>query len=607
MKRLAGIDRRAALWFAAALLPALLLFLPVFPYSLTTSFSLNDEYENSGFVAFFDGPQEFLFHLRKAFLFSDWGDRYRPMWDLDMAVAWKFFGPASWLHHLNRWVFHLAAVPLFVAAFLCVVRDGREAALRRDGDGGRLRTPNLPMLLPPIALVYVWLFFPNVPAIRLDVPEVDTVLFLGLCNLAFALLLVDRHEGGMRSGGATRWLHGLFHLGCIGLSLSKEVNVAPLLWMSIAYGVLLYVKGGRSWKTLLGAAPLALLFLFTLDRVLEASSRGGGVGYGHSWSIGRTLANEKVLRTQLFQVETSLAVTAGLAVLAAVLLLAVTSRILRSAAGGARPGSAPLFVLFLLGQFASLYAALSMSWGVALRYWYPLVPCFATLLAFGARFLLLAARRRWGRAAAVGLIGFVLFFVSVNYHDFLYQTIGQHSQRRVDERLIATITRFLDEGETVDVLAKTGADGHPEALPRFLTVVFSSFMPRFHDRSYSIRRLPSIDYDAVLGGRVAWRLRRWEPAVDRPSPPSWVVALREESALSGEERAVFSARENYRLLSWTRALAGLLQGTPWPYLHHDGGIYPLYSDLYDNPYRWTIYRGARMADLSDAFKSRLVE
>jgi len=444
MKRLAGIDRRSALWFAAALLPALLLFLPVFPYSLTTSFSLNDEYGNPEFVAFFDGPQEFLFHLRKAFLFSDWGHRYRPMWDLDMAVAWKFFGPASWLHHLNRWVFHFAAVPLFVAAFLCVVRDGREAALRRDGDGGRLRTPHLPMLLPPIALVYVWLFFPNVPAIRLDVPEVDTVLFLGLCNLAFAPLLVDRHEGGIRSGRATRWLHGLFHLGCIGLSVSKEVNVAPLLWMSIAYGVLLYVKGGRSWKTLLGAAPLALLFLFTLDRVLEASLRGQGVGYGHSWSIGRTLANEKVLRTELFQVETSLAVTAGLAVLAAALLLAVTSRILRSAAGGARPGSDLLFVLFLLGQFASLYAVLSISFGVALRYWYPLVPCFAALLAFGARFLLLAAggaSKALGRAAAVGLIGFVLFFVSVNYHDFLYQTISQHSQRRVDERLIATITR----------------------------------------------------------------------------------------------------------------------------------------------------------------------
>ena len=377
-----------------------------------------------------------------------------------MAVAWKFFGPASWLHHLSRWVFHLAAVPLFVAAFLCVVRDGREAA----GSGGTgtaadCGRPHLPMLLPPIVLVYVWIFFPNAPAIRLDVPEVDTVLFLGLCNLAFALLLVDRHEGGIRSERATRWLHGLFHLGCIGLSLSKEVNVAPLLWMSIAYGALLYVKGGRSWKTLLGAAPLALLFLFTLDRVLEASSRGQGVGYGHSWSIGRTLANEKKLRTELFQVETSLAVTAGLAVLAAALLLAVTSRILRSAAGGARPGSDLLFVLFLLGQFASLYAVLSMSWAVALRYWYPLVPCFAALLAFGARFLLLAAggaSKALGRAAAVGLIGFVLFFVSVNYHDFLYQTIGQHSQRGVDERLIATITRFLDEGETVDVLAKTG-------------------------------------------------------------------------------------------------------------------------------------------------------
>ena len=491
MKRLAGIDRRFAFWFAAALLPALLLFLPVFPYSLTTSFSLNDEYSNWPFSMIFDGPQEFLSGLRKAFLLES-GARYRPMWDLDAALAWKLFGPTPWLHHQNRWVFHLFAAPLFVAAFLCVVRDRREAADSREtGTAADCGRPRLPMLLPPIALAYVWLFFPNVPAVRLDVPEVDTVLFLGLCNLAFALLLVGRHEGGIRSARASPWLHGLFHLGCIGLSLSKETNVAPLLWMSIAYGVLLYVKGGRPWKALLGAAPLALLFLFTLDRVLEASSRAGGVGYGHSWSIGRTLANEKALRAELFQVETSLVVTAGLAVLAAALLLGVAGRILRSAAGGARPGSDLLFVLFLLGQFASLYAVISISWGVVLRYWYPLVPCFAMLLAFGARFLLLAAggaSKALGRAAAVGLIGFVLFFVSVNYHDFLYQTINSHSQRRVDERVISTITRFLDEGKTVDVLAKTDPDGHPEALPRFLIEAFSGFMPRFHDRSYSIRR-----------------------------------------------------------------------------------------------------------------------
>ena len=48
MKRLTGIDRRSALWFAAALLPALLLFLPVFQYSLTTPFSLIDDYPGLG-------------------------------------------------------------------------------------------------------------------------------------------------------------------------------------------------------------------------------------------------------------------------------------------------------------------------------------------------------------------------------------------------------------------------------------------------------------------------------------------------------------------------------------------------------------------------------
>lgn len=598
MKRFAGIDRRFVLWFAAALLPAVLLFLPVFQYSLTTPFALVDDYGASIAVALFDSSQEFLRRLQETFL-SDLDSRYRPMWELNAGVAWKIFGPTPWLHHLSRWVFHFAAVIAFVAAFLCVAR-GRE--LRGDGDCGPAR---LPVLLPPILLVHVWLFFPNVPAARLATSEVDTVFFMGLCNLAFALLLVDRHGGGIRSGRASPWMHGLFHLGCLGLSLSKEVNVAPLLWMSIAYGALLYVKGGRSWKMLLGAAPLACLFLFTLERVLDASSRGQGTGYGEPFSIGRTVANEKVIRTELFQVETSLMVTAGLVVLAAGLLSAVTARILRSARGGARPGNDFFFVLFLLGQFASVYAVLSLSWGVVVRYWYPLVPCFAILLAFGARFLLLAAGRAskaLAHVAAAGLAGFVLFFVSVNYHDFLYQTIVQHSLRQVEERLISTVTRLLDEGQTVDVLGKTTPEEKPNyPILQDLTNVFSGFLPRFHDRSYSTRPRPSIEY-AVLGGRMAWKLRRKRPSFDRESPP-WVVTLHEEPALSGEESIVISPREDYRLLSWTGALASVLQGTPAPRLHHDGGVHPLHGDHY----RWTIYRGGRMEGLSDAFKSRLVE
>ena len=459
-------------------------------------------------------------------------------------------------------------------------------------------------LLPPIVLVYVWLFFPNVPSARLGPSEPDTVFFMGLCNLAFAFLLANRpspREGGSDSGRASWWLHGLFHFGCIGLSASKETNVAPLLWMSIAYAVLLYVRGGRSWKTLLGAAPLAALSLFTLERVYATSSLQLS-GYGEPFSIGRTAANAKKIAAELFQTETSLAATAGLVVLAAA-LLAAGARILRSARGGGRPGRDFFFVLFLLGQFASLYAVLSISWGVVTRYWYPLVPCFAMLLAFGARFVLLAAGRAskaLARAAAAGLAGFVLFFVSVNYHDFLYQTIVQHGLRDVDERLISTITRLLDDGETVEVLAKTRPWGTSYIRSNQLKYVYSDFSPGFHDRVYGIRDHSWRD-DATFGHRVAWRIHRRDLPFDRRSPP-WVVAPQEESVLSGEEVAVISPREDYRILSWTGALAGLLQGTPAPHLHHDGGVSPLHGDHY----RWIIYRSTRLEDLSTAFRSRLV-
>ena len=178
-----------------------------------------------------DDPEHFLSWLRANFLnaenasFLYPGDRYRPFWEFYNAVAWQVFGPTPWLHHLSRWFFHFGAVLTFAAAFWHISRAGwREKAAGFDHGGFAA----LLLFMPLALLVYIWLFFPNVPAARLGPQEVYSVFFLGLCNWMAALLLVgNAGDSGKGRWRQSTWLHyALFMLGYLGLVTAKEVGIA---------------------------------------------------------------------------------------------------------------------------------------------------------------------------------------------------------------------------------------------------------------------------------------------------------------------------------------------------------------------------------------------
>ena len=557
----------AALPWAALVVPALLLFLPVLYYSLTTPFALVDDYGDWIFVGIFDSPERFFqwFHhqITDAYYTEyEYEYRHRPFWEFYNGVAWKAFGPTPWLHHLARWVVHFGAVFAFAAAFLCFARQ-------RPATTVPSIAARFGYILPLALLVYLWLFFPNQPAARLSPQEVYTVFFLGLGSWMLALLLL--REGSQNRLRATLLIYGVFYLSYLGLAWSKEINIAMLLWLLVSYYALLLIgalrrkdlgnqgseglvkgagpvlKGISRWK-LLGGLPLLAVFLHTLE-LANRIYQGGGYG---TLTPGLIVDNAAWIAENLFQVNTSLFITAGLALLSALLLLFI---VLKAVKG--QFSNEVIFTLFLLGLFGSTYLMLCTSWQQVPRYWYILIPVFTTLLAFSARFALEYAgelgllRRSLDSLtstprllAASGVVGFIVFFVCCNYYNFLFQTVVQHHTRQAEARLIAEITRRHDQGDYIQVLRE-----NPNELTHRLIIYYDSFLPRFYGGEYAIHPEP--------------------PA--QAEPPWYVVSHTDDK---------LSQLRNYRPLSYARKVADRLQAGD-PYRVRDRGV-PLWE--------WYIYR-----------------
>ena len=410
-------------------------------------------------------------------------------------------------------------------------------------------------LLPRALLVYLWVFFPNQPAARLGPQEVNTVFFMGLCTWMMARMLSRRGRGEKEEIRSTRLTHGLFVLGCFGLVWSKEVNIAVALWMLVFYCGPLLKRMDR--PRILGSLALVAVFVHTAWTI---SGLWDARGYG---TVPVTLKlvtdNARWIAADLFQVDTSPVIASGLVLLLALLPVFVVAKA-RSVLRARGISSELLFVLFLLGQFASLYLILCTSWVQVIRYWYSLVPVFTTLVAFSAKFMLeLVAQPAWSfgsahvravrasRArlgAACALAGFVLFFISCNYSNMLLQTVVQHRARHAERELLAEITRLLDRGRHVTAIDFSEVD---ELVYNILNY-YRDFLPRFHGRKYDI-------HDKWTDTALSRRGRE---------PRYWVIP--------GEDLpASYEIVDGYRLLSWAHDVATVLQ-LDTPYWNTDAGV-----------------------------------
>ncbi len=476
--------RSLALVVAVFTVPVLL-FLPVFYYSLHTPFSLADDYGMFRTPFYhFDSLAQFRHWIETRFLAPYLGEvptvhhRYRPFWEFYNMVTWKVFGPTPWLHHLARWVMHFGAVCTFASAFLCFARYRQT---------GHAMLSRFLRLLPLALLVNLWLFFPNQPAARLGPQEVYTVFFLGLCNWMMALVLLQDDRPTRR--GQPLLIYGVFCLAYGGLAWSKEVNLAALLWILVFYCVLILQRASR-WQ-LLGGLPLVLIFAHTLRRVYVVRQ---ATAYGSADLTPELLVvNGTWLVEQLFQVDTSLLITAGLTLLWALVLLFTMRKAVR------RQFSPEFgFVLFLLGQFVSLFCILCTSWAQILRYWYILIPVFSMLLAFSAKSML-EFTHDWSAKqpdrmrlaspsmlVACALTIFMEFFVICNYYNFLSQILVEHRARHTDATILATIAHLHDQGHYILV----GRDDPGQEPFSLIDLYCRRFLPQYYDRVCKIYTAP---------------------------------------------------------------------------------------------------------------------
>ena len=531
-----------------------LLFAPALYYSLMTPIGLIDSPLVTDHHKIFASAHNFLGWLRVEF-FATGVSRFRPFLDILQALNWQLFGQTDWLHRLSRWLFHFAGFFAFAAAFLRIARSDPK---RKPAEQGL--PPSLARLLPPTLLAWIWLFFPNLPAARLYAQEPYTVFFLGLCNYAIALTLPERN-GSTQGGQVAKGAHALFLLGFLGLVFSKEINLAVALWLLLFWNALLFARGtGSVWKRLRSGLPAAACFLFAFHRILSELTRAD-IGYSHSLNLDSSLDHVSMVLRGLFQMETSGLIAAGFAILCAILSALAIVRIL-----GKRFDRELLFILLLLGEFASMLAALGLSYGVSLRYWYILVPVFATLLAFSAKFLLEALRNSkalaWGAAAA--LAGFATFFVAANYYDFLHQVLAVHSERQAHAKLKIEVARLLNAGEHVQVSAD---DWFREELSALRMGYYDGHWPDIYQGNRQLRTEPPRD----------------------PKQPYYLLDYHQHAPSPMPIHATLVQRADYPLLSHARKIARFLQGKA-PHASVDWGVSYLGSN------HWSIYALPRSMD-----------
>ena len=557
--------RAGALWIGALLVVPALLYAPVLYYSLHSPFSLTDDYSHWRDLHILESPSAFLAWLEWVVGIDEVASRYRPTWRFYNAVVWTLFGTDASAHHLIRWMLRFGAVAFFCAAFcrLYAIRAGE--SLR--GAAG--------CLLPLCLMVHVWLFFPNSPATRLATQEVLTVFFLGLCNYVAAVALSWDSQGGSSPRRKTRWrwLYGWFLLGFLCLTFSKEINFGLSIGLLASYLVFVCLMRKAGWRGALSAVPLVAIVAAMATRVY-AATEDSGVGYGTAWSAYRSMANAAKILLGLFQVHTSVVVAVGFVALLGALAfwwLAGTLRALRAAKVGRRKdrkpgtlgGTIPVdselaFVLFLAVQFVCMFGMLAASWGVVLRYWYPLVPLLSMLLAFAAKLVLEAAGGRPGwskRRVAPPLIAFVVFYLGCNYYNFASQTVAWHSLSNAEEKLIEEVRRLGNLGEHV-VVDRTGSEHECSLLHRV-----GDHLAFFHGMDFPVRMAP--------------------PETGQP----YYFVTQKELPEHQKATTIASQRE-YRLLAAASVVASTLQLRHEPSLDIDAGVA---WHRHGRPDAWNIY------------------
>ncbi|MBE7440822.1 MAG: hypothetical protein HS115_20430 [Spirochaetales bacterium] len=366
-----------------------LLVVPAFWLSLTTGFSLIDDYGDWKHIEMFGSGTAFLRWLENTFIHPGPG-RFRPVFEAGNAVAWALFGEAAWLHHFWRWVIK-ALTLLFIVA--TVGQTGKGAGLHWI----------------PIACLF--LLFPNNPEARLAPQELSSGL--GLMILVYAWV-------GRFYGQPLSLLVVL--CGSVLLFFSKESNIVffPILLLSLLFPR----PAHQEWKVIVF---LVMLFLYCIWRLSLALAAGGyGVPSAERSVIG--MLHFVLGEALLFD----LGYLPGLGMLLFVLLPIFLLK--------EENYRLPVVFLYLLG-FCALAIGV-FSWAPVTRYWYLFVPVSCALLG-----IFLSVRRTWfGPVSAV-----VLLLIAFMAGPYLFNFVAQNSSTAVEKALLRELDERLTQRQSIAV------------------------------------------------------------------------------------------------------------------------------------------------------------
>lgn len=524
--------------------PLLLLLAPAIHYALDTPIGLLER--SPELATKFDSPGALLDYFTQKFTANE-ETRVRPVYDLWNGLLWKVFGETAWAHHLVRWLLLFGAVALSIAAFGRIAGWWRAATPALQG---------LPRIAPVALLAYLWLLFPTSTTVRIESVELYTMFFLSICNFAAALVLTAPPAA---SRNATSRHHALFLFGFIGLVFSKEVNVAPALWLLLCYAAFVIVRGVSAQRLLMGLTMVLALAVagYAIDEALGRAREWGTYYAPTQPLLERLTANSADILRGLFQWQTSPLIAAVLALGALGLLVAWVGK-------AARHGfnAECLFILLVAGEWVAMFLMLGTQWGMAPRYWSILVPGLAMLMAFAAKFALSALRRRriLANAVAVACVAFIAFFAAANYYDFLHQVAVHHSARSLDDQLLTRAAGLLNTGGYLQVRPEKA---HYEQV--------------------------GVQFDSAWNHRQHWPNSPYganslhiEPPKE-PGKPYHLLDFQGWPGLASlQPHTALVGRSDYAVLRLPRKAAAWVQGGP-PHADIDVGMVEL------GEYRWAIH------------------
>jgi len=447
---------RSYAYFAAWSL-LLLLLLPALWYSLRTPFGLIDDYSLWPIVRSFNNFPGLVQWFQSTWFQPQ--SIFRITNDMYQALMWTLLGDNSTLHHAMRWV--LKAV--IVWASFQVLRTLSP-----------VKKPAIQITFWVFCVTYV--FFPNFPEARLGTAEPLTVLFLALTFNELGRLFV-LYRGDLAKLSVKRYLWLLFVF--TGVLWSKEPNIVMGI-ITLAFLALLNLK---KWQRLL---PFAVIVLVTAARVWAKKEVAGYGVAPLTWELINT--NFIWYTKSLFLCKTSFICSLLLAVPTfwGLIYLAAKTRKKWPKKQGPIKG----MVLFLQDNpsltfnwlvflnLLAFYAIVLTSWMLVSRYYYPLV----YLLTFWIALTLLHIADlpdRWRGSVTKLLIVASVFFIGVNYYNFVYQFACQYYTRIVEHHVIGDTDTLLRQGATVTLTQESEFEYNIKSY-------FNDFLPFYKKTDYRV-------------------------------------------------------------------------------------------------------------------------